>query len=480
MSLLVIDAGTSGVRAAVVADDATIHHDVHHRMLPDSPVPGLVEFDAAAYAAAALACAREVLAAHGAVDGVGISNQRASTVVWDRATGDPVAPAIGWQDLRTVGDCLVLGAEGFHLAPNVSATKLAHVLDAVDPDRSRDLCFGTLDAWLVWQLSGGSAHVSDLTNAALWGLLDRNARHVDAALLDRLRIPESMLPRIVDSTGVVAEATALDGAPPICGIAGDQQASLIGQACVTHGAAKITFGTGGMLDVCLGTQRPSFSTRGSGGTFPLVCWRAGDEVVWGVEAVMLSAGTNVEWLRDDLGLMPDAAASAEIAASVPDTDGVQYVPALMGLGTPQWDYGARGALVGLTRGTTAAHIVRAVLEGVAQRGADLVDAAETDGAVHLAALRVDGGMTANPVFLQALADATQRPVEVSPVLEATTLGAGFLAGLAVGTWAGWEDLEATWAPSRTVEPGEPMDRDRWRDAVARAGEWHPELSALDF
>ena len=289
-----------------------------------------------------------------------------------------------------------------------------------------------------------------------------------------------MLPRVVDSTGFVGDATALPGAPPICGIAGDQQASLIGQACVHPGMAKITFGTGGMMDVCVGPDRPKFATRGRGGTFPMVCWRESGATIWGVEAVMLSAGTNVEWLRDDLGLIPDAAASADVAATVPDTDGVVYVPALLGLGTPVWDYGARGALLGLTRGTTAAHVVRAVLEGVAQRGADLVESAERDSDLSLGALRVDGGMSANPVFLQALADATQRSIEVSPVLEATTLGAGFLAGLAIGTWDGWDDLADMWQPATVVEPTGTTDRDSWAAAVERSKSWFADLSSLDF
>lgn len=483
MAILVIDAGTSGVRAAIVAPDATLHHEVRRPTLPDSPMPGLVEFDATTYATAALDCARDTLArydgAFGPIAGVGISNQRASTVVWDRSTGEPIAPALGWQDLRTVGDCLVINADGFRLAPNLAATKVAHLLDLHDPERARDLCFGTVDTWLVWHLTEGALHVSDQTNAALWGLLGLDAGEPDRAVLERLRIPESMLPRVVDSTGELGAATALPGAPPICGLAGDQQASLVGQACVTPGAAKITFGTGGMLDVCVG-PRAEFATRGTGGTFPMVAWRDRGSTTWGVEAVMLSAGTNVEWLRDDLGLIPDAAASAEVAASVPDADGVVYVPALMGLGTPSWDYGARGALLGLTRGTQAAHVVRAVLEGVAQRGADLVEAAEEDAGLTLETLRIDGGMSANPVFVQALADATQRPVEVSPVREATALGAGFLAGMAVGTWDGWDAVGATWAPAERVEPRGSFDRDRWRDAVERSKQWYPELSGLDF
>lgn len=479
MSILVIDLGTSAVRAALVERDATISHEIRTAMLPDSPAPGLVEFDADAYGAAALDCARKLLDLHSPVDAVGVTNQRGSTIVWDRATGEPVAPAQGWQDLRTVGDCLVLAADGIRLAPNLSATKIANILDTVDPDRQRDLCFGTPDSWIIWQLTQGAHHVSDVTNAGIWGLLHPDATHYDVAVLDRLRIPASMLPRIVDSSGTVGEATALPGAPIICGIAGDQQAALIGQGGVTAGSAKITFGTGAMLDVCLGA-RPSFDGRGPAGTFPIPCWRRGSETVWGAEAIMLSAGTNVEWLVEDMGMLERPEDSQALAASVADTGGVMYVPALLGLGTPRWDYGARGALFGLTRGTTRAHVVRAVLEGVAERGADLVDAAYADTGVALDVLRIDGGMSANEVFVQHLADAAQRPVEVSPVRESTALGAGFLAGLEIGTWSGWDEVAATWRPTRRCEPGTPTDRDRWRNAVDRAAGWHSDLSALDF
>lgn len=480
MSILVIDAGTSGVRAAIVSADAEVVHERRREALPDSPAPGLVEFDASHYAATALDVAREVLAEHGPVDAVGVSNQRATTVVWDRVTGEPIGPALGWQDLRTVGDCLMLGAEGIRIAPNLSATKAAHLMDGADPERRKDLCLGTLDSWLVWHLSQGASHISDRSNAALWGLMLPDLSGPDETVLERLRIPVQSLPLIVDSTGELAVASALEGAPPIRGLIGDQQASLIGQGCVRPGMAKITFGTGGMLDVCVGEERPRFASRGSGGTFPMVAWGDQGRITWGVEAVMLSAGTNVEWLRDDLGLIPDAASSAQVASSVASTDGVVYVPALMGLGTPKWDYGARGALLGVTRGTTAAHVVRAVLEGVAQRGADLVEAAEADTGLAPGALRIDGGMAANPVFVQALANATCRSVEVAPVVEATTLGAGFLAGLASGTWSSWDDLAATWRPSRVVEPDADTDRQRWKDAVERAGRWYPDLSSLDF
>ncbi len=480
LPLLVVDVGTSGVRAAIVEPSGELRHVRHRQVLPETPMPTFVQFDAGAMAHAVLEVAHEALDAGGPVAGVGIANQRASTIVWDRATGEPVGPGVGWQDLRTVGMCLELQGRGIRVAPNASATKLAFLLDMADPDRSRDLCFGTVDTWVAWTLSAGALHVIDATNAGLTGLLRGDGRGWDEATLAALRIPESVLPTIVDSSGVVGAASALPGAPPIAGIAGDQQASLVGQGCVLPGLAKITFGTGGMLDLCLGEQRPSIEVRGAGGTFPILAWRRNGTTHWGVEAVMLSAGSAVEWLRDDLGILTSSAESDAVAATVPDTGDVWFVPALLGLGAPRWDFGARGTLVGLTRGTGRAELVRAVLEGVAQRGADLVDAAEADSGCTIAALRVDGGMSANDVFVQALADATQREVEVSPVLEATTLGAAYLAGMAVGTWSGEDEIAAAWHPHRTVAPAGPARRERWAAAVEKAAGWVPELSALDF
>ncbi len=482
MTVLVVDVGTSGVRAAVVGRDADVG-DVHYRsVLPSTPAPNFVEFDAAAMAFAALAVAREAIQAHGPVEAVGIANQRASTIVWDRATGDPVAAGVGWQDLRTAAMCLALKEQGIALAPNESATKLAFLLDMADPDRQRDLCFGTVDTWIAWTLSEGSVHVTDPSNAGLTGMLEVDASGWSTPPLEALRIPRSVLPDIVDSSGVCGTASGLPGSPPIAGLGGDQQASLIGQGCTQPGLAKITFGTGGMFDVCVGATRPEFPRRGPHGTFPVVAWRREGVVTWGLEAVMLAAGQAVEWLRDDLGLLSTAAESAEVAAACERTDDVWFVPALLGLGTPDWDFGARGTFLGLTRGTGRPQLVRAVLEGVAHRGVDLVEAAEADGQVSVESLRVDGGMSANPVFLQALADAAQRPVEVSPVLEATTLGAAFLAGLAAGVWADMDEIAATWKPAQVVEPRPRTGaaRERWREARARAREWVPELSAIDF
>lgn len=480
MSTLVVDVGTSSVRAAIVHDDASITHEHTLPALPTSTAPGLVEFDATALAVAALEVSRATLAAGGPVAAVGIANQRGSTVVWDRATGEPIGPGLGWQDLRTVGTCLVMQADGFRFAPNASATKVSWLLDQFDPDRSRDLCFGTVDSWIAWTLTRGELHVTDATNASVTALRTSDMTDWSASVLEALRIPTSMLPTLVDSTGVIGAASALPGAPPLAGLAGDQQASLIGQGCVQRGLAKITFGTGGMLDMCLGDARPDFDVRGKGGTFPIVAWRADGHNVWGIEAIMLSAGTNVEWLRDDLGVLDSAAESHDVAARCADSGGVWFVPALLGLGTPRWDFGARGTLLGLTRGSGRPEVVRAVLEGIAHRGADLVEAAEADSGLRIPTLRVDGGMSANPTFVQALADATQRPVEISPVLEATTLGAAFLAGLAIGTWNGADDVGALWSPRSRVEPCRTLDRDQWKVAVDRAAGWIPDLTGIDF
>ena len=477
--ILVVDVGTSSVRAAIVRDDGSVDHVHAAATLPDSPVPGLVEFDARVLADAAIDCARATLADEGGpVAGVGIANQRGSTVVWDRATGEPVGPALGWQDLRTIGACFALKAEGYRVPPNLSATKVQHLLDEHDPDRTRDLCVGTVDSWLAWCLSGGQVHVIDATNAHLTAMLHADASDWDDRLLDLLRVDRRMLPTVVDSADVVGHATVLEGAPPIAGIVGDQQASLLGQGCIAPGIAKITFGTGGMLDTVV-SEWPAQDLH-PGGCARVIARRLGGTDTWGLEGVMLAAGTNIEWLRDDLGILESAEASHDIAGSVPDSGGAWFVPALLGLGTPRWDYGARGALLGITRGTTAAHVVRAVVDGVAHRGADLVESAEASGAATIGAVRIDGGMAANPSFVQALADASQRTIEVSPVLEATTLGAAFLAGVAVGTWGSLEEAASTWRPASVVEPRATTDRERWRDAVDRAARWIPDLSALEF
>jgi glycerol kinase len=484
VSILVIDVGTSGVRAAAVDGDGVVDNVHYVEVLPTSPAPAFVEFDAAAMATAVLDVARATLEAAGPVRAVGIANQRASTIVWDRSTGVPVGPGIGWQDLRTVGTCLALQAQGIRVAPNESATKLAMLLDLADPDRSRDLCFGTVDTWVAWTLSNGALHVTDASNAGVTGLWSDGTAWNDT-VLDALRIPRQVLPTVVDSSGVVGEASALPGAPPIAGIAGDQQASLVGQGCTRPGLAKVTFGTGGMLDCCVGDRRPAFARRGGAGTFPIAAWQRQGRITWGVEAIMLSAGTCVEWLRDDLGIIATAAESDTVAALGDDTGDVWFVPALLGMGTPVWDFGARGTFVGITRGTGRPEMVRAVLTGIAHRGADLLEAAESDTGLTIPTLRVDGGMSANSTFVSALADATGRPIEVSPVLEATTLGAAYLAGMALDVWADEEEVAEAWSPKLVVEPTgsdarRTTTRTRWLAARDRALGTVPELSSLDF
>jgi glycerol kinase len=405
--------------------------------------------------------------------------------VWDRSSGEPVGPAISWQDLRTVVTCLMLRDQGVSLAPNESATKLAFLLDLADPDRSRDLCFGTMDTWIVWTLSSGRLHVTDATNAAVTGLRTADGKDWNPRVMEVLGIPAGILPRVVDSSGEIGEASALEGSPPICGIVGDQQASLVGQGCTLPGLAKITFGTGGFLDACVGPDRPEFARRGKGGTFPIAAWQRAGRITWGIEAIILSAGSCVDWLRDELGLIETSAETDGLAASVDSTGDTWFVPAFFGIGTPVWDFGARGAFIGITRGTGRAEMARAVLEGIAHRGCDLIEAAETDTGMPLDSVRVDGGMSANATFLQALADVSGRRVEVAPVTECTTLGAAYMAGMELGVWRDEKDVASSWRPSRVVDPHLGDDeraasRKRWLAARDRARQTIPELSAVQF
>ncbi len=479
VKILVLDIGTSGVRASVVTHELTTLHDYSRELLPDSPANGLVEFDAMLLAETTTALAREAIVAVGHVDGVAISAQRASTVVWDRS-GSPVGPALGWQDLRTIGECFMAREHNLFLAPNQSATKAQWLLNTYDPDRSRDLLVGTVDTWIVWNLSKGTSHITDATNAGVTGLATLSFEAWNDTALNALSIPRSAMATIVPSSGMLGVASVLDGSPPIVALLGDQQASLAGQACVNTGDAKITFGTGGMLNVNLGDKAPTHDRRNANGTFPIAAWRVGSDTTWGLESIILAAGTNVQWLRDDLGIIDTADQSHEIAQQCNDTGDVWYVPALMGLGTPKWDYGARSALFGITRGTGRAEIVRAVLEGIAHRGADLVDAAIADCGIPIDVLRIDGGMSDNPTFVQALANTTQRAVEISPVREATTRGAALFGLLALGHFTSIDEIATTWQPRVSIEPNATTDRDRWREAVQRAGQWIPALSSIDF
>jgi glycerol kinase len=352
-------------------------------------------------------------------------------------------------------------------------------------DVARDnLRFATIETYVAWLLSEGQVFVTDHSNAAVTGLVDLSATAWDPAVTELLEIPTSMLPRIVATMGEVGHASALPGSPVIAALIGDQPASLFGQSCLSPGQAKITFGTGAMLDVITGETGPDRMTRFSSGCFPIVASSAAGTLTWGAEAIMLSAGTCIEWLREDLGLISSAAETETLARAVEGTDGVSFVPALMGLGTPQWDFGARGAFFGLTRGSTKAHLVRAVLDGIAQRAVDLVEAAVSQVNNPLDVIRVDGGMTQNSYLMQRLADFSGRTIEISKELEATTKGAGLMALIAIGALR-HEDVATMWEP-RTVHrplttPEERQAlRSQWADVVSRAEKSIPELSSVNF
>ncbi len=479
---LTIDVGTSSVRSALVGDDGTVTH-VHQRPLTlRSPAPGEVELDAVEIATTALELAKATQRDGGPGDVVAITNQRASTIVFDHRTGQPVGPALGWQDLRTVFDCLVLQGEGIRLAPNQSATKAAWLLQQSDVD-SQHLRMATIETWIAWHLSHGEAFVTDRSNASVNGLVQRDLHSWDLELAERLALPPTMFATLVDTMGACASASELDRNPPICALVGDQPASLFGQSLV-HQGAKITFGTGAMLDMVSGAEGPDTMTRFSSGCFPTVMRSRNGEVTWGIEAIVLSAGSCVQWLHDQLGLLDDVRDSSELARSVAHSDGVFFVPAFNGLGTPKWDFGARGAFFGLTRGSARAHLVRAVLDGIAQRGVDLVDAAETHLDAPLTELRVDGGMSTNSYFVQRLADLLGRPVAVSNEVEATTRGAGLMALVATDELSE-HDVETLWEPRYVAEPllgddERTSQREQWGHVVERAAKTIPELSSISF
>ncbi|MBU6240954.1 MAG: hypothetical protein KJS66_04110 [Acidobacteria bacterium] len=497
-AVLVIDVGTSGLRAALVDASGSLVDYHHVSQPPSTPAPGLVEFDACALYEAVVTAATTVIGAHHDVEPValGITNQRASVVAWDARTGEPVGPGIGWQDLRTVIECITAKTEhGFSIAPNQTATKAAWLVANTARDvPPSDLRLGTIDTWLTWKLSRGMAFVTDHTNAAVTGLVDPLTVEWDPNVCAIFGVSTDNLPDIVPSRCIVGHVSghgSLDGIR-LASRLGDQQASLVGQGCITPGRTKITFGTGGMLDMYTGGPGPTEAKRTPFGTFPIVAFSLDGpttQIHWGIEAIMLSAGTNVEWLCNDMGLIVTPADSETVALAVPDTGGVTYVPALLGLGTPEWDYGARGTLLGITRGTTKSHIVRAVLDGIAHRGADLLHAAIDDaasrGVVAPDAIRIDGGMSRNAAFVRFLADATGTRVEVSPETESTTLGAAFLAGSTTGLWSTLDEAVATWKPATIVTPSKDAamrseSRRNWLDSVRMARGWIPDLSALDF
>jgi len=478
---LAIDVGSTSIRTALVDERGTVSHVHKARLTVRNPHPGEVELDPEEIVRFALELGARTLADGGGCDVVGITNQRATTIVFDPSTGTSVGPAISWQDLRTVIDCLVLQGEGLRLSPNQSATKIKWLVNQ-SLKEAKNLRFATIETWIAWHLTKGATYVTDTSNAAITGLVNVTLNGWDTNALTLLGLDEAMLPTIVDTMGSFGEASALVGAPPIVALVGDQSASLFGQSCV-EGGAKITFGTGAMLDMVLGSIAPSTLTRYASGCYPIVAQSSDGVIKWGVEGIILSAGSCVEWLQE-LGLIGDVSESGELALSVASSEGVTFVPAFSGLGTPEWDFGARGAFFGLTRGSTKAHLVRAVLEGIAQRGADLLDAAEEQVGTKLLELRVDGGMSSNLFFVQRLADFSGHTVTVSSEREATTRGAGLMALVSAGHLS-LSDVEQLWSPAFVAKPSLSEDERRasrasWRSNVQRAEKTIPELSTIAF
>ena len=478
---LAIDIGTTSVRTATVDVNGTVDHVHQRRLSVRTPQPGEVELDANEIVSLVFELARATLAEAGPCEVVGITNQRATTVLFDPLTSAPVGPALGWQDLRTVIDCLVLQGEGLRLAPNQSATK-AQWLVQHSGRAASELRFATIDTWVVWALTEGATHVTDRSNAGVTGLVDLELNW-DSRVVDLLNLDVAMMPQIVDTMNDIGPATALEGSPRITALIGDQPASLFGQSCLRRGA-KITFGTGAMLDMVRGVETPEAMTRLDSGCFPIVAYSHDNVTTWGLEGIVLSAGSCIEWLRDDLGLISDASECEALALSVDSSEGVSFVPALSGLGTPHWDFGARGGFFGITRGTTKAHLVRAVLEGIAQRGTDLIEAVELETGETIDEVRVDGGMTANSFFVQSLANASGRRIAVSSEREATTRGAGLMA-LVSAHYLSLDDVESLWSPAQVFTPQLTSDeqsasRTRWATTIARVAKTIPELSTVVF
>jgi glycerol kinase len=473
--LLAIDQGTTGTTCLVVDDDLRAVGRGYREIAQHFPRPGWVEHDPEEIWTSAVEAARDALTGAGVsaaeLAAIGIANQRETTVVWDRTTGEPLGRAIVWQDRRTAERCaelpidLIRERTGLVPDPYFSATKLEWILERTDRPR-RQLAFGTIDSWLVWRLTDGAVHATDVTNASRTMLFGLDAEEWDEELLALFGVDRSLLPQVLRSSGVVGEAHLLGATVPIAGIAGDQQAALFGQGCFSAGDAKATFGTGCFVLVNAGDAReepPQGLLRTAAAVAP------GAPPQYALEGAVLVAGAALQWLRDGLGLIAEVGETEALAASVDSTDGVVFVPALTGLGSPHWDPDVRGLVTGLTRGTTRAHLVRAALEGIAFQVADVLDAFPGEVAV----LRADGGATANTFLMQFQSDLLGCPVEVAAEAEATALGAAALAGLGTGVWEGPDAVRARVRTGARYEPAMSRDeadgrRREWTRAVGRA------------
>jgi glycerol kinase len=497
--VLALDQGTTSSRALLFDQAGQVCAVAQQEITQHYPRAGWVEQEPDEIWRTQLDVARQALhdanVAASDIAAIGITNQRETTIVWDRASGRPIYRAIVWQDRRTAEICDQLKAEGFEalftgrtglvLDAYFSGTKARWILDHVPGARARaeagELAFGTVDAWLLWNLTGGKVHLTDASNASRTLLFNIHNGDWDDKLLGILRIPRGVLPKVADSSGVLAHTDpALFGAAlPIAGIAGDQQAALFGQRCVTPGMVKNTYGTGCFMLMHTGERPVDSRSR----LITTIAWQRGAHREFALEGSIFVAGAAVQWLRDGLGLIRSAEEVEALAASVPDNGGVYLVPAFTGLGAPHWDPYARGILAGLTRGTTAGHVARATLEAIAYQTADVLAAMQADAGIALKELRVDGGAARNDLLMQFQADILGVPVVRPKMLESTAQGAAFLAGLGVGLWQDAAEIDRYWSAERTFEPamsaaqrGELLGA--WQRALERAKAWEPQSVTL--
>lgn len=491
--VLALDQGTTSSRAVLYDQDLKIHGIVQREFEQIYPATGWVEHDPEEIWASQMSVAVELLSRASIrprdIAALGITNQRETTIVWDRATGKPVHNAIVWQDRRTAQICQELREQG--LEPSIqqktgllidayfSASKIMWILANVNGARAKadagELAFGTVDSWLIWNLTSGKTHAIDASNASRTMLFNIREGRWDQELLQAMNIPASMLPEVRASSGIYAEVStslALAGIP-ITGVAGDQQAALFGQACFRPGMAKCTYGTGAFLLQTLGEEaRPSRNRL-----LTTVAWQRDNKLEYAMEGSVFVAGSLVQWLRDGLGIIRASEEVEPLALSVPDNGDVYVVPAFTGLGAPHWDPDARGLIIGITRGTKAGHIARASIESIAYQVADLLQAMQDDSSISLSVLRADGGAARNDTLLQFQADLLGIPVVRPANIETTSLGAAFLAGLAVGFWKNTDDLQSRWKVDKEFRPGMNTTtvkalRKRWHQALERAKTWN--------
>jgi glycerol kinase len=490
--ILALDQGTTSSRAIVFDHDGSIRASAQKEFTQLFPQAGWVEHDPQEIWASQIGVAVEALGRAQVrpadVAAVGITNQRETTIVWDRATGEPIHHAIVWQDRRTAGYCerlkadgageLIQAKTGLLIDAYFSASKIHWILENVPGARARadagELAFGTVDSWLVWKLTNGACHVTDVSNASRTMLFNIHTLRWDEELLRLFKVPATLLPGVRSSSEVYGEVSTTLGIErvPIGGIAGDQQAALFGQMCLTPGMSKNTYGTGCFLLQNIGTT----PIRSRHQLVTTIAWKIGAQAEYALEGSVFIGGAVVQWIRDGLGLVRSAPEIEALATSVPDNGGVYLVPAFAGLGAPHWDPYARGTIVGITRGTTSGHIARAALESIAYQVADLLDAMAADSGIALSELRVDGGAATNDTLLQMQADLLGVPVVRPAVTETTALGAAYLAGLAVGYWPGVEALTGQWRVDRRFEPSMPRSRahalrERWSAALSRSKGW---------